>query len=1235
MTEAFPTRNSNRPTTNQKPKLRRKVATEDRMEEPTAIQRLVEYFVVVSSQPRWENERLKGNSYYIASESFKKVASLRGGLNGATKALTCRRLVSTNPSPECNRQPESRDEETPTDDGAGNIHMPLNALEYTFKPAITARFPQVDYPENPLNPMILQFCYPHSDEIVPSTSYVLPKIHHFVLTNEKGRKIYGTCLTIYEEYDASADEPFSRKHKVHANTGEDDIEVSVDSEKGTTLYIPRVLCLISYWPYLTAFREYLTQLYRLASTTDMMHAPLERYILNICLEIPAPPPGAFEVHIQILQSTIKFWAPPAKLPIAYVALPYQVLFDCLEINNVLLVWYALVMEQKVLLLSSQYSILTICSEILCSLLFPMQWSHLYIPMLPKFLSPMLDAPIPYLVGVIRENLMYAEGYVSAETIVVDLDSNKVTLGRNTPKLSSPPSRKWNKLQAALEQNAGELFWKTRCLDAEYQMVVKGKMSPSSFRMLYDVKGNVGWKEKLKGFDDAFSMAYLPDSVHAAQDTGDDGQSRWDKVQEAFLRFFVSTLKMYRKFLHLPETSGTEVTDAKVGRWSNNRRTFDRSGFIVWQKVEQQPFYQELCMTQQFDDFITKRMYNPEVADAIFFDQSIDAKNNRSRLKIKKVETPFLQSAKAHKVLKTFQAVEPNEEFLPVNELMGQIRQTSYRYESWPECFDSSLFGEPRPIPKIITAEFDRQSSLAQRLHSTLEVNLGNDFVDFFGADFDPSPEVATYTIFFFCYGAVVGLEWQDYQREKMRNDVHALEVAKRNTNASQPSGPLKHGPESRDTTKPFDESKKDDMITGKMSAPCSEPDPTFVYSDFSSLLIGCNQQLCPQKGEGVPDVFHLQWRKGSEAIDDSSQLRTASLLDFDDNDLAEFEEARAVTVAQLDLAFDCLSIMPIRGLPTDADAFKSLMGACGRCGNTSRAMQLFKIMKRDGFVADSEIYSCFINAFAHEEGVDVIFPGEAVGVNRGESDAYAKYLTKKVNAYKASNDNWRSEKGISDTSDESESSTTQNASVMVEMYNALFGRVSPKKKNERKAKKSRKLSVLSPSRSVGMSVPSSVKKQVVLGESLLEYLYPDLTIDMTSDACPQCSNILGEGEIVSGWNSCAFEDFTTQCPQCKHRFVPRFAISTSSPTFEGSQGKGTPLYCEFLSPWVLRKELEHVINGSDGVQGMLNPEWREGTNIRATLWWNLICAFNRYSLPVSFLLQGSFQNRLIFPTPDS
>lgn len=275
-----------------------------------------------------------------------------------------------------------------------NIHVPQATAgdSHTFGPKVTARFPPEDYPDHPLNPMVTQFCFPAGEIILPSEDYQLPRVHHFVLTNDRGKKVYGTCLTVHEEYHPAENTPWENTEKLHsAIVGEAGIEVSVKPEPNT-LYIPRCLCILSIWPYMTAFREYLAQLYRLATGTDCMKAPIERYILNICLEIPAPPPGAFEVQMNILDSVIRFWSPPAKLPIAYVALPYQILFDCLDVENILHLWYCLTMERKVLLVSSQHSILTVCSEILCSLLYPMKWSHLYVPLLPKFLCPILDAP---------------------------------------------------------------------------------------------------------------------------------------------------------------------------------------------------------------------------------------------------------------------------------------------------------------------------------------------------------------------------------------------------------------------------------------------------------------------------------------------------------------------------------------------------------------------------------------------------------------------------------------------------------------------------------------------------------------------------------------------------------------------------------------------------------------------------------------------------------------------------
>ncbi len=269
------------------------------------------------------------------------------------------------------------------------------ASDCILEPVITAQYPPVDHPDQPLNPMLPKFCYPQGDVIVPLREYKMPTVHYFVLTDSRGGKMYGTCLTVYEELIPHAEIEIvsgERNYSTSSWKGGQErgyVECSVNGspeklrssprEENQKYYAPRVLCLLSTWPYLGAFRTYLTQLYRLATTTNLMTTPLERYILNICSEVPAPPPGSFRVNVSILDSKIGFWAPPADQPIPYVSLPYEILFECLDVGNVLFVWYTLACERKVLLVSSQQSLLTVCAEILCSMLFPLRWSHLYIP----------------------------------------------------------------------------------------------------------------------------------------------------------------------------------------------------------------------------------------------------------------------------------------------------------------------------------------------------------------------------------------------------------------------------------------------------------------------------------------------------------------------------------------------------------------------------------------------------------------------------------------------------------------------------------------------------------------------------------------------------------------------------------------------------------------------------------------------------------------------------------------
>jgi len=457
--------------------------------------RLVEYFVMVSSVPVEEHNTKKERKARSRPPDPKK-----DKMNRSTAARFEVRKAHL---------PVTDEHDAGEDDEDCEHFTPL-------EPKITARYPAEDHEDQPLNLRLPQFCHPQGTDIIyPTSQYKMPRIHHFVLTDNIGGKQYGTCLTVYEEFESG-----DNNNSDNNNT----------KEKKKTYYAPRVLCLLSTYPYLTSFRTYLTQLYRLATMTDCMTAPIERYVQNICSEVPAPPPGSFEVQLEILNTPIRFWAPPANQPIAYVSLPFQVLFECLDISNVLFAWYSLACERKVLLVSRQVSLLTVCCEILCSLLFPMKWSHLYIPVLPRSLCPMLDAPMPYLCG----------------TIVVDLDRNIITVGPLCPELPPLPHKRRQKLEAALKANVGNVFWEARNLHLDDLLKVKSTGDDASMKIMLEKAGSV-WEGKVKARDDAFNLACAPDA--AALEFDDDAlagsdsgalpkQSRWDSVQEAFLRFYV-------------------------------------------------------------------------------------------------------------------------------------------------------------------------------------------------------------------------------------------------------------------------------------------------------------------------------------------------------------------------------------------------------------------------------------------------------------------------------------------------------------------------------------------------------------------------------------------------------------------------------------------------------------------------------------------------------------------------
>jgi hypothetical protein len=165
----------------------------------------------------------------------------------------------------------------------------------------------------------------------------------------------------------------------------------------------------------------------------------------------------------------------------------------------------------------------------------------------------------------------------------------------------------------------------------------------------------------------------------------------------------------------------------------------------------------------------------------------------------------------------------------------------------------------------------------------------------------------------------------------------------------------------------------------------------------------------------------------------------------------------------------------------------------------------------------------------------------------------------------------------------------------------------------------------SPSRAPKLS--THCQPQFSFSNRILDVLYPGLVIDLSHPdgvACPnmKCHKTLSFLEIINNFTS-NMHQYTVNCPYCNIEFVPRFTVYSSDHTWYGSEGLGTLLWCEFLSPWTLQKEILNIIE-SHGIAALISASFREYSALSSsqysTIFWNLIVYFRHYGLPYAFLI---------------
>ena len=326
--------------------------------------------------------------------------------------------------------------------GHSRAHLPAGA-ELT---AARGR-PDLTVPSGVLDALPM-FCFPGGSRVMShDPGPAMERMHSFAV---KEGGYYATCFTYYQRVEAHqfmlAWECLHPREKQQQEVQEGNETAgggNGDSAALTHVYMPRAACLVSRGPHWGVMRDTLVALSPLLSGHFDDTMPLEAAVAFLTA-IPVPLAGPVQLRFRVNREVITWRPPPASAPRLSTSL--RLLLRILAPEHFARLLLCLMLERRCVFFSRDIALLTPAMEATLAALYPFEWQHVYIPVLPSHLRSVIEMPWPYFVGLdsihlediramCRDAISSARMDASETTpspIIVDLDAGVVEMPENEP-----------------------------------------------------------------------------------------------------------------------------------------------------------------------------------------------------------------------------------------------------------------------------------------------------------------------------------------------------------------------------------------------------------------------------------------------------------------------------------------------------------------------------------------------------------------------------------------------------------------------------------------------------------------------------------------------------------------------------------------------------------------------------------------------------------------------------------
>ncbi|XP_067003049.1 DENN domain-containing protein 1A isoform X3 [Anabrus simplex] len=184
------------------------------------------------------------------------------------------------------------------------------------------------------------------------------------------------------------------------------------------------LVLLSYLPWHDTFYKLLNQI------AEITHSPKAEELwmfLEAVYNINVPDPGGtLIVPYSGGKSTFVCQCPNQfQLPSIPENRNLTEYYSAVDVQNMMTVFASMLYERRIIFTSKKLSRLSACVQSANAIIYPMNWQHIFIPVLPIALIDYLLAPMPYLIGVPEPVLQRVRKPDLGEVVILDADNNTV------------------------------------------------------------------------------------------------------------------------------------------------------------------------------------------------------------------------------------------------------------------------------------------------------------------------------------------------------------------------------------------------------------------------------------------------------------------------------------------------------------------------------------------------------------------------------------------------------------------------------------------------------------------------------------------------------------------------------------------------------------------------------------------------------------------------------------------